>query len=248
MKLKHHITFVTLLLLCFASSAQAHHRDFTFLRDWYLPYVGEHEIESRTSVEARTQASQQEFEYEIGIAKHFTIEPGVGFHQEPGEKTHFDEWDVEFRFNFGEFAYNKILPAMNISYESPADGSESKNGRLGLIASFFTREGENYSVNFNVTQQLTNGRAKDSEILFGYSRPFSKRPDSGPDLDGQEERSTIRGGFEFMHNLTTQDEWIGPVAAVRFSKHLNGIFTYLVSTNHKDSSNNQLKFIFEWEF
>ena len=29
-------------------SAHAHHRDFSFIRDWYLPFKGENEIESRT--------------------------------------------------------------------------------------------------------------------------------------------------------------------------------------------------------
>ena len=116
------------------ASAQAHHRDFTFIRDWYLPFAGEREIESRTSYEPKTRALQQEFEFEMGITKNFAIEPGIGFHQEPGDKTHLDEWDIELRFNFMDFAYNKVLPAINLEYENPINTAESKNAKLKLIA------------------------------------------------------------------------------------------------------------------
>lgn len=225
-----------------ASSAQAHHRDFTFIRDWYLPFAGEREIESRTSVEPKTSIVQQEIEFELGISKHFAIEPGVGFHKEPGDKTHLDEWDVELRFNFMDFAYNKVLPALNIEYENPANPEESKNGKLKFIFSYYTPDGDDYSMNVNMIQNLSQGRGKDSEFLFGYSHAF------GPKSNDEEERSTIRGGFEYLQNLMVHDQWLGPVVAFRINKHLNSIFTYLLAINHKDTINDQLKFIFEWEF
>lgn len=246
MNIKKQFAFILLFAMGLVSSAQAHHRDFTFLRDWYLPYAGEREIESRTSFEDKTRATQQEFEFEIGITKHFAIEPGIGFHQEPGDKTHLDEWDIELRFNFMDFAYNKVLPAINVEYENPADPAESKNGRLKFIASVYTEKGEDWSANFNVTQALSNGRAKQSEFLLGYSRPFgSKTEEDGED---KEARSQLRGGFEYMFDLTDHHQWLGPVVAFRISNHLNSIFTYLFKLNHKDEINNQLKLIFEWEF
>jgi hypothetical protein len=248
MKLKHHLALLSMFLLGLASSAQAHHRDFSFIRDWYLPYVGEREIESRTSIEDTTRATQQEFEFELGISKHFAIEPGIGFHQEPGDKTHLDEWDIELRFNFLDFDYNKVLPAINVEYENPANTSESKLGKIKFIASLYTRRGEDFSLNFNLIQQMSNGRALDSELLFGYSRPLSRREEGEGKGDGEEERSAVRGGFEYIQNLTTHDQWFGPTAAFRVNKHLNGVFTYLFATNHKDEIFNQLKFILEWEF
>lgn len=240
--------FKTFLPLAFlvgigiSSSAQAHHRDFTFIRDWYLPFPGEREIESRTSIDGKTGATQQEFEFEIGLTKHFAIEPGVGFHQESGEKTRLDEWDIEFRFNFMDFAYNRILPALNIEYENPANTAESKNGKLKFIFSLYTPDGDDYSMNVNMIQNLSVDKEKSSEFLFGYSHAF------GAKSNDEEERAMVRGGFEYLQNLKSHDQWLGPVAAVRINKHLNSIFTYLIAINHKDEINNQLKFIFEWEF
>lgn len=231
---------VTLVGLGIAGQAQAHHRDFTFIRDWYLPYVGEKEIEARTTIEDRTKAVQQEFEFELGITKHFAIEPGVGFHEEPGEKTHLDEWDVELRFNFLDFAYNQVLPALNVEYENPIDTGEAKHGELKFIASLYTPKGENFSVNLNVGQELNHDKEKESEFLFGYSRPI------GPVLD--EEGHGLRGGFEYQQDLMEHHAWLGPVLSYRANSHLNAVATYMFRLNHRDEINNLLKFILEWEF
>ncbi len=242
MKFKSGLALALFVGMGVASSAHAHHRDFTFIRDWYLPFAGEREIESRTSYEPKTKALQQEFEFEMGLTKNFAIEPGIGFHQEPGNKTHLDEWDIELRFNFMDFAYNKVLPAINLEYENPADSAESKNVKLKMIASVYTTSGEDFSVNLNLMQNVSVDRAKDSEFLFGYSRPFGKG------VDEETKRANFRGGFEYLMNLTAHDQWFGPVFAVKASDHLNGIFTYMFAINHKDTINNQLKLIFEWEF
>lgn len=232
-----------LLGTALAGSAQAHHRDFTFLRDWYLPYKGEREIESRTSIENKTKAVDQEVEFELGITDHFAIEPGIAFHQEPGEKTHIDAWDVELRFNFLDFEYNKLLPALNIEYENPSDPDEAKHGELKFIGSVYTRQGEDFSINLNIGQELNKGKEKEAEILLGYVRPLTP-------FNAEENEGALqwRGGLEFQHDFQEQNTFLGPVLVCRVNKHLNAVATYMFAMNHKDAINDLFKFILEWEF
>src|SRR3982751_4972898 len=82
--------------------AQAHERDFTLLRDWFLPYRFEREIEYRFTHIKGGDFNAHEVEFEYGINPHFAIEPGIEFVKEEGGKFHVDGYDTELRFNFGE--------------------------------------------------------------------------------------------------------------------------------------------------
>src|SRR4249920_2237528 len=110
------------LVTCFVANmrmAEAHHRDFVFLRDWYLPFAGENEIEYRLTHNNRNNEFLHEIEFEHGITDHFAIEPGIEWHQQDGEKFHLDGFDVELRFNFMKAAMYTVLPALNVEYEHP---------------------------------------------------------------------------------------------------------------------------------
>ncbi|GEM_PF-3423634 len=224
--------------------AEAHHRDFTFIRDWYLPFAGEKELESRTSYSAKDQTWIQEFEFELGITDHFAIEPGIEFHRDSEEDWHIDGYDVELRFNFLNFAYNTILPALNVEYEHPVDEEENDHGELKFIFSYYTPQGEDFSLNLNVGQELGGEKAKESEVLFGYVRPLSKPVK-------EEEHGYLlgwRGGFESQFDFQEHTLWLGPVVVCKVNKHLNGLATWLVPISHPEGQSSIIKAILEWEW
>jgi len=231
-------------VLGMAGSAFAHHRDFAFMRDWYLPHKGEHEIESRTSFSPKNREFMQEFEFELGITDHFAIEPGFGFHGMQGEKTHFDEWDIEARFNFGDFAYNKVLAAMNLEYEHPADDAEPTHGEIKFIFSMYTPKGEDYSLNLNVGQELSHGSEKESEVHFGYCRPLTAGQMGG----NQAEVAGWRGGFEGVFDFQEHFLGIGPTLVYKVDKHFNMVATYMFGINKRTDNHDQLKLVLEYEF
>src|SRR5215471_12570838 len=127
------IPAATLLL---ASPSLAHEREFTLSRDWFLPYQGEMEMESRTFIDTTHGDWLQEFEFEYGVTDWFAIEPGIGINQgTDGNDLRVDEYDVELRFHFLKFEYGKILPALNAEYEHPSDPGEADRGELKFILS-----------------------------------------------------------------------------------------------------------------
>ncbi len=239
------VAFVmTLVVAGLAANASAHHRDFTFLRDWYLPYKGEQEIESRTTFIGKdNNFVLQEFEFEYGITKNFAIEPGVGVTKADGEKWHVDAWDVELRFNFLDFEVNKILPAVNVEYENPSAVGEPDHGEIKFILSYYTAQGENFSLNLNIGQELSGPKEKEGEILFGYARPIGRST-------GEEGGYNLgwRGGFESVYDFQEHNIGLGPVLIARVNEHLNAVATFMFGLNHRDAFHDILKLILEWEF
>lgn len=226
-------------------TAEAHHRDFVFLRDWYLPFAGENEIEFRMTHNNRMNEFIHEIEFEHGITDHFAIEPGIEWHQQDAEKLHLDGMDVELRFNFGEAKTNAILPALNLEYEHPFATDESDTARAKLILSYFTPGGDDLSLNLVGEQQLKNERLKESEIDFGYVRPIQK-------LEKSKQRGYklgLRGGFEARYNTGhTHFLQIGPTMAFEQDEHFNVIVHYFFGANDRGSNTDGLRMIIEWEF
>ena len=107
----------TALVALAVPDAGAHERDFTLSRDWHLPYQGENEIESRTFWKTKPNDIVQELEYEYGVTDHFALEPGLEFVHRNSEEFELEAAEIELRFNFREFDFHKLLPAMNLEYE-----------------------------------------------------------------------------------------------------------------------------------
>jgi hypothetical protein len=225
-----------------SGGAKAHFRDFCFSRDWYLPYRGEREIEARMLWLPKQSIFDQEFEFEYGFTNHFAIEPGFAVHREPGQDLHIDAWDVEFRFNFGEFAYNQILPALNVEYERPMH-DEPPHAELKFVLSYFTKDGSDISFNFNVGRDLETGSDVETEITAGWVMPLAHN-----ELTSHGYNTGIRGGFEFMSSLTDHNTGFGPVIVLRKGEHFNVLATYLFGLNHGDQNPDQFRMIGEYEF
>lgn len=225
--------------------ASAHHRDFVFLRDWYLPFAGENEVEYRFTHNNRLNEMIHEVEFEHGVTNHFAIEPGIEWHQQDAEKLHLDGFDVELRFNFGEAQMNKPLFALNAEYERPFANDESDVARLKFIMSYFTAQGDDLSINLVGEQELKFDKMKESEIDLGYVRPIqklSKTAQHGYKLG-------LRGGFEARYN-TGHSHFLqlGPTLAFETNEHFNVIAHYYFGANDRHNNTDGLRFIVEWEF
>jgi hypothetical protein len=240
------IAAVNGLFFAAAPMAQAHHRDFVFLRDWYLPFAGENEVEFRMTHNNRMNEFLHEVEFEHGVTDHFAIEPGIEWHQQDQENLHLDGMDIELRFNFLEAKPNTILPALNVEWEHPFATDEADHGELKFVFSYYTPKGEDLSLNLNVGQRLNRGNhTKDAEIDLGYVRPLQK-------LEQEKHHGYkigLRGGFEGRYDIqSTHFLQIGPTIAFEKDEHFNVIAHYFFGVNDRSNNSDGFRFIVEWEF
>lgn len=240
-----------------ASGAHAHERDFTLSRDWYLPYQGEHEVESRTFWQLQPNDLVQQFEYEYGVTDHFAIEPGVIFKKPNADHFDLEAIDFELRVNFFEFDFDKLLPAFNLEYErriedddedaASGDEEEAKNeAEFKGIVSLYTKRGEDFTVNVNFGKGFGGEGEKEweGEITAGYLRPI----DFIPGLEPSKEHP-LRGGIEFIqHTIHEHGTGLGPVVSWRLDEHFHLLSTFVVALNDRDENFDELRFILEWEF
>lgn len=219
--------------------AGAHERDFTFLRDWYLPYKHEREVEFRYTGIKGGNFHSYETEFEYGINEHFAIEPGIEFVQEEGGKLHVDGYDTELRFNFGDFQTNKLLPALNVEYEHPVDPDEDDHGELKFIGSMYDDYGNDFSINVNVGWALEHRKERESEIAVGFMHP--SRQGMGHRGEGW------KYGLEFDHAMEGEKYTVlGPTVTYRANENFHVLGTYGFRLNNRDD--NTFKLIAEYEF
>lgn len=239
----HRAALLLAALFVSAGVAQAHHRDFVFLRDWYLPYAGENEVEYRLQHENRNNVFIHEVEFEHGVTDNFAIEPGLEWHQEDGEKLHLDGMDVELRFHFGQEKLNTPLFALNAEYEHPFDSAEPDRGELKFIGSYFTPDGQDFSINFNVGQELSKDKAKESEILFGYMRGLQKLQKTHRGY-----KIGMRGGFEASFDFHDHFLQAGPTFGFEKDEHFNVLAHFFFPLNKPHENTGGFRIMGEWEF
>jgi len=227
-----------------APAALAHEREFTLSRDWFLPYKGESEVESRTSWDTRNNDFSQEFEYEYGVTDWFGIEPGIEFVKLNGEELEVEGYDIEFRFHFWQFAYDRVLPALNVEFDRPKDDAEPKRGEIKLIGSWYGEDGQDITLNLNGGKELGGERVEESEVTFGYVRPIGKVDPA----DTAYFRSQPRFGVEGIHSFHDHLDGLGPLFVYRGTEHLNLLCAYVFGLNERDENPDQLRLILEWEF
>ncbi len=245
------ITLISGGFLFAAPRAGAHHRDFTLSRDFFLPYKGEKEIESRSHFFNKTKQYVQEFEFEYGITDHIAFEPGIMYVRDNGEELKYEGFDGELRLNFGDFHYDRILPALNFEFEKPKN--EDSHGELKFISTVYFHDGGDLTINVNVGQNLEgDNKSTDSELTLGYVRPLNGK------FEGHEEHGYgeleympgLRGGFEFVRDLhdSGHDMLLGPTLVYRASKNFNVLGTYAFAINNREDNSDQFHFIMEYEF
>jgi hypothetical protein len=232
------------ILLLAAPSAIAHEREYTLSRDWFLPYKGESEVESRTFWDTRHNNVLQQFEYEYGITDWFAVEPGIAFVREGDEHFQVDAVDVELRFHFWQFAYDRFLPALNVEYEHPRLDEEYDHGEIKLVLSRYGQDGQDYTFNLNGGRELTADGAREAEMTFGYVRPFRNVDASSSAYF----RTEPRFGVEAVHDFQESFNGLGPLFVYRGTEHLNLLASYIFGLNEREENGDQLRVILEWEF
>lgn len=228
------------------STARAHEREYTLSRDWFLPYQGEHELESRTFWNTHTGDFTQVIELEYGVTEWFAIEPGIEFVHNDKEELEAEGLEIEFRFHWLEFAYEKFLPALNIELEQPLedkDGEETR-GELKGVLSWYGEDGHDFTFNLNVGTTLTGDRENESEATFGYVQPLEELADDEP--AGWHRHPRI--GFEGIYDFEEDHLGLGPLFVYRGTEHLNMLVAYIFGIDERDENHDELRLIFEWEF
>ena len=226
-------------------SALAHEREYTLSRDWFLPYKGEHEIESRTFINTSHGEWVQEFEYEYGVTDWFAVEPGIEIKEKPDSNDiEIEAVELELRFHFLEFSYDKILPALNVEYEHPSESDEVDSGELKFIFARYGEDGQDFAVNLNFGMELEDEHDGESEITFGYVRPLGG-PNKSPEAGWHKEP---RIGVEAIHDWDIGSNGLGPLVVYRGTEHLNLLVSYIFALDHVDETGDELRVIAEFEF
>lgn len=226
--------------------AVAHEREFTQSRDWFLPYKGEHEVEWRSFFDTSHGSYRAQFEYEYGVTEYFAIEPGLELQEKANGEYEIEAADIELRFHFGTFAYDKVLPALNVEYEHPFEDGPGEEPKIELkgVLSRYGENGHDFAVNLNYGKQLSGPKEDESEFTAGWVMPLHAEamPSAGW-------HKGVRAGLEFVQDFEESTSRAGPLFVFRSSSHLNVLAHYGFALNDRDGDNfDQLALILEWEF
>jgi hypothetical protein len=231
-----------LALLCLAASA--HEREFTQSRDWFLPYKGEHEFELRNYIDTSNGGYKGQVEYEYGVTDWFAVEPGFEIIEKEDGKFEAEAAELELRFHWLEFAYERWLPALNVEYEHPFEDEPGEEPAFEL-KSVLSRYGENgmdFTVNLNVGKQLAGEKESESELTAGMILPL------GGDGGAAGWHQGGRVGVEALDDFRHGDVRAGPLFVYRATSHWNFLTSYMFGVNDRDGSNfDQLTVILEFE-
>lgn len=229
-----------------APLAAAHEREFTQSRDWFLPYKGEHEIEWRSFFDTSHGSYRAQFEYEYGVTEYFAIEPGLELKEKENGEYEIEGAEIELRFHFGTFAYDKVLPALNVEYEQPFEDEDGEEPKIELkgVLSWYGESGHDFAINLNHGKQLSGEKEDESELTAGWVMPLQAEamPSAGW-------HQGTRAGLEFVQEFEEDFSRAGPLLVFRSTNHFNALAQYGFALNDRNEGNfDQLTLILEWEF
>lgn len=239
--------FVFLLAFTgFAISAQAHEREYTLSRDWFLPYQGEHEVEWRSFFDTTHGQYDAQFEYEYGVTEWFAIEPGLEVHEKEEGNLEVEGAELELRFHWGKFDYDKWLPALNVEYEQPFEDEPGEEPAIELktVLSRYGESGHDFTVNLNFGKQISGEKESEGELTAGWVMPLDANAN-----DSAGWHHGARAGIEGIDDFRHGNARVGPLFVYRPSNHLNLLTSYAVAVDERDEGNfDELTVIVEWEF
>jgi len=209
-----------------SSTSFAHLRYFTFTYDWFTPVKGEREIELWwTQREGGKITGLLEFEY--GVTDKYVIAPYLIFERDE-EETKLIGWKLEQRYAFGEFDFNRLLPA--IYFEIEREENEYKV-EAKAIGSFIPSEGDLViSANLIAEKELEG----DSKIEWSYAVGIAREFESGLSM-----------GLEFFGDWEKNRHFYNPVAAWKIRPGTKLLATGGLPSNGGDAL---FRVLFEHEF
>ncbi len=232
----------SLLSLC-AARASAQEREFTLSRDWFLPGVGEHELELRSRFDTRHGEFFGELEYEHGLTDWFTIEPEFEFQKVGDEDLEADSAALVLRFHALDFAPDKLLPALNAEFEFPFHADDDMYSELQFVLSRYGSSGNDMTLNFSAGQTLEGPLVRHDELTLGFLHNFGGKLHTGEDW-GEDKGLGLEFSEEFQDHLMK----LGPVFKLRASHGVNLVASYVVGLNERDANSDLLSLILEYEF
>lgn len=214
--------------------AKASRRDFPFTYDWKQPSKGEKEIELKSRYRGSDNTFEQQIEFEYGITDRFMLAPYLVFERGPGEGLRYTEFKLESRYQLGKYQTGKILPGLYLEGVKPRRGAAEIEGKL--ILSRYGKKGDNLSFNYIVERELESGAELEHEYSFGYVRPFGKG------------KRDVRGGFEWIHNLSSDRINAGPVIGFAPSEKTWITTGYAFPLSRRDGNRGEFRLIAEYEW
>ena len=218
--------------------AKAHRRDFPATYDWHQPAAGAKEIEMHTRYRGRDDQFRQQIEFEYGITDRWMVAPYLVFRKDSGDDFGFAGWKLQTRYQLGEYKTNRWLSGLYAEYIGEKDGPDAVEGKL--ILSRFGKNGDNFSFNYIIERELEGGAEFENEYSFGYARSLGSK--------GLLARHDVRGGFEWLHNLSSGRINAGPVLGFSPSKKTWLLLGVALPVNNRGGNKTELRLLAEYEF
>jgi hypothetical protein len=219
--------------------AHAHRRDFPVTYDWFQASKGEREIETHSAYNAAENSFEQQVEFEYGISDRFMIAPYVNFEREPGGNLRYSGFQIESRYQLGNYKVNRWLPGLYLEFEKPRAEDPEVEGKL--ILSRYDSHGGEFSLNLEVERPLSSGADTGKTFSLGYARDLAKRS-----------RLEWRGGLELVRNIDDGRVDLGPVLGFSPFSSKQGKFYILggfgFPVNKRDINNGEARLLAEYEF
>lgn len=209
--------------------AQASSRDFPFTYDWKQSAKGEKELEFKPTYSDGELETEIELEY--GVSKRFMIAPYLVFGRERGEKFAYKAFQLEARYQLGDYKPNRVLAGLYAEYAKPKDGPAGLETRL--VLSSYGKNGDDLSCNFVLERAFQGGEIK-KMLSLGYVRPVGK--------------SETKIGGEFIHNFNENQLKGGPVIAFAAGKDIWMTAGYAFALNKRSENKDEIRVNAEYEF
>ncbi len=213
-----------------AAPVRADRRDFPFTYQWSQAPKGSAEFEVKNTYNGEENAFRQEFEVEYGLTDRLL--PYLIAENAPGDKYHFQGFKIESRYRLGDFKRNTILPTLYLEYADEKGEPRELEGKL--ILSRYGKDGSNFSFNYIVERELQGGADFENVYSFGYARRLSKKG--------------VRGGFEWIHNLSDGRLKAGPVLSLRAGNNIFISSGYAFNLNRRNGNRPEARINVEYEF
>ena len=215
-------------------SARADQRDFPFTYEWNQTPEGQKEIEVKNTYNGAENSFKQEFELEYGVSKRFMVAPYVIGEHASGGSYRYQGFQVESRYQLGEFKTGEWLPGLYLEYDNEKGEDRELEGKL--ILSRYGKDGSNISFNYIVKKPLVAGAEFGNSYSLGYAR----------DLGGK--RSSLRGGGEFIHDLSAGQLKAGPTVSTHFGAGFGVCAGYVFALNTRRGNKGDARINVEYEF
>ncbi len=221
-----------------ANEAKAHRRDFPNTYDWHQPAKGAKEIEFHTRYRGRNNSLRQQVEFEYGITDRWMVAPYLVFQKGSGGGLDLTGYKLQTRYQLGEYKANTWLPGLYAEYIGNKNAPDVAEGKL--ILSRFGKKGDNFSFNYIVERALTNGAAFENQYSMGYARSLGSK--------GFAAKRDLRGGVEWIHNLSSGRINAGPVLGFSPSKRTWIVGGWALPVNSRGGNKSEFRLLAEYEF